>query len=37
MRLPHGAQLWRVGADGAQQLVAVLDADRGRWRRVEEV
>ncbi|GGK20946.1 hypothetical protein GCM10010124_11800 [Pilimelia terevasa] len=37
VRLPHGAQLWRVSADGTQLLVAVLDADRARWRRVEEV
>ena len=26
-RLPHGAQLWRIGADGAEQVVATLDAD----------
>jgi hypothetical protein len=34
VRLPHGAQLWRVDADGAEQLVAVLDADGPRWLRV---
>ena len=27
-RLPHGARLLAVGADGTEQLVAVLDADR---------
>ena len=26
VRLPHGAQLWRIGADGNEQLVATLDA-----------
>jgi hypothetical protein len=35
-RLPHGAQLWRVSADGSEKLVAVLDADRPVWRRVGE-
>jgi hypothetical protein len=35
-RLPHGAQLWRVAADGSERLVAILDADRPVWRRVGE-
>ena len=26
-RLPHGAQLWRLGADGTEELVAMLDSD----------
>jgi hypothetical protein len=33
-RLPHGAQLWRIGADGSERMVAVLDTDALRWRRV---
>ncbi|WP_244317087.1 SseB family protein [Micromonospora terminaliae] len=32
-RLPHGAELWRVGADGSERVVAVLDADTLRWVR----
>lgn len=35
-RLPHGAQLWLLSADGTETLVAVLDADRPVWRRVGE-
>ncbi|MEH1167844.1 SseB family protein [Micromonospora sp. CPCC 205539] len=35
-RLPHGAQLWRVGADGTERVVAVLDTDTLLWRRVGE-
>jgi hypothetical protein len=35
-RLPHGAQLWRVAADGSEKLLAILDADRPVWRRVGE-
>ncbi|OKI47439.1 SseB family protein [Micromonospora sp. CB01531] len=31
-RLPHGAQLWRIGADGSERMVAVLDTDALRWR-----
>ncbi|MEV5693188.1 SseB family protein [Micromonospora globbae] len=34
-RLPHGAQLWRIGADGTERVVAVLDSDALRWREVE--
>ncbi|HET8662095.1 MAG TPA: SseB family protein [Micromonosporaceae bacterium] len=33
-RLPHGAQLWRLTRDGAETLVAVLDADGPQWRPV---
>ncbi|WP_406038768.1 SseB family protein [Micromonospora sp. NBC_00898] len=32
-RLPHGAQLWRIGADGTERVVAVLDGDALLWRR----
>ncbi|MEU4553990.1 SseB family protein [Micromonospora violae] len=35
-RLPHGAQLWRVGADGTERVVAELDTDSVTWRRVGE-
>lgn len=35
VRLPHGAQLWRLGADGNSQLVASLDADGPTWRKVD--
>lgn len=34
-RLPHGAEIWRVGADGTQTVVAILDADTSTWRRVD--
>ncbi|MEV1144001.1 SseB family protein [Micromonospora sp. NPDC049799] len=33
-RLPHGAQLWRVGADGTERVVALLDTDALLWREV---
>ncbi|MFG2054017.1 SseB family protein [Micromonospora sp. NPDC048930] len=33
-RLPHGAQLWRIGADRTERMVAVLDTDALLWRRV---
>ncbi len=36
VRLPHGAQLLRLGADGTERLVAVLDADTLSWRRAGE-
>jgi hypothetical protein len=36
VRLPHGAQLWRLQADGTSQLIALLDADGPTWVRVEE-
>ncbi|MCK1843885.1 SseB family protein [Micromonospora sp. R42004] len=35
-RLPHGAELWRLGADGATRLVAVLDTDALVWRKADE-
>ncbi|MEV4117770.1 SseB family protein [Micromonospora sp. NPDC049645] len=35
-RLPHGAQLWRIGADGTERVVAELDTDEVVWRRVGE-
>ncbi|MET7747466.1 SseB family protein [Micromonospora sp. NPDC005367] len=34
-RLPHGAQLWRVGSDGTERVVAILDSDALRWREVD--
>ena len=33
VRLPHGATLWRLDADGDATLVATFDADGPRWRR----
>jgi hypothetical protein len=33
-RLPHGAQMWRMSRDAGETLIAVLDADRPRWRPV---
>ncbi|MEU4471329.1 SseB family protein [Micromonospora sp. NPDC023888] len=35
-RLPHGTQLWRIGADGTERVVAELDTDTVVWRRVGE-
>jgi hypothetical protein len=35
VRLPHGAQLWRVAADGTETLLALLDVDGPQWRRVD--
>ncbi|MDG4778679.1 SseB family protein [Micromonospora sp. WMMD961] len=35
-RLPHGAQLWRIGTDGTERVVAELDTDTVLWRRVGE-
>ncbi|WP_405428129.1 SseB family protein [Micromonospora sp. NBC_00617] len=35
-RLPHGAQLWRIGGDGTERVIAVLDTDAVIWRRVPE-
>jgi len=34
VRLPHGSRLFRLRADGSEDLVAVLDADGPRWLRV---
>jgi hypothetical protein len=36
VRLPHGAQLWRMDADGTEKMVAIFDADAPVWRRVGE-
>ncbi|WP_091653973.1 SseB family protein [Micromonospora pallida] len=36
-RLPHGAQLWRIGADGSERVVATLDTDALHWRQVGEL
>jgi hypothetical protein len=36
VRLPHGAQLWRMDADGTEKMVAIFDADAPAWRRVGE-
>jgi SseB protein N-terminal domain len=32
IRLPHGAQMWRLNSAGDHVLVAVLDADECAWR-----
>ena len=31
VRLPHGAQMWRLAKDGTETLVATFDADATRW------
>jgi hypothetical protein len=31
VRLPHGAQMWRLAKDGTEALVATFDADAVRW------
>lgn len=36
IRLPHGAQLWKVPSQGDMRLVATLDTDSASWRREEE-
>jgi SseB protein N-terminal domain len=36
VRLPHGAQLWRLDADGTERMIAIFDADAPVWRRVGE-
>ncbi|MDY7085200.1 MAG: SseB family protein [Actinomycetota bacterium] len=36
VRLPHGAQLWRIDADGNERMVAIFDNDGPLWRRVGE-
>ncbi|MFC4148900.1 SseB family protein [Micromonospora mangrovi] len=33
-RLPHGAQLWRIGSDGSERVIAILDTDALLWRQV---
>jgi hypothetical protein len=35
-RLPHGAQLWLIRADGSEHVVATLDADAPGWTRAGE-
>jgi hypothetical protein len=36
VRLPHGAQLWRMTSDGLGTLVALFDADGPSWRKIGE-
>ena len=36
VRLPHGAQLWRIEADGTECMIAIFDNDGPLWRRVGE-
>jgi hypothetical protein len=36
VRLPHGAQLWIIDADGNERMMAIFDADGPQWRRVGE-
>ena len=36
VRLPHGAQLWRMDADGTERCIAIFDADSPTWRKVGE-
>jgi hypothetical protein len=36
VRLPHGAQLWRMDADGNETMIAVFDCDAPVWRRIGE-
>jgi hypothetical protein len=36
VRLPHGAQLWRLDADGVEVMIAIFDNDGPQWRRVGE-
>jgi len=36
VRLPHGAQLWRIDADGFEHMIAIFDNDGPQWRRVGE-
>jgi hypothetical protein len=31
VRLPHGAQMWRLAKDGTETLLATFDADTSRW------
>jgi hypothetical protein len=33
-RLPHGAELWRIDADGEERMIATFDCDVPMWRRV---
>jgi hypothetical protein len=36
VRLPHGAQLWRLDTDGTERMIAIFDSDAPTWRRVGE-
>jgi hypothetical protein len=36
VRLPHGAQLWRMDADGNERMIAIFDSDAPLWRKVGE-
>ncbi|MEV0606387.1 SseB family protein [Polymorphospora rubra] len=36
IRLPHGAQVWRIGADDGETLVATLDSDAPAWKKTGE-
>jgi hypothetical protein len=36
IRLPHGAQMWRLSSSGERSLIAVLDADECQWRSARE-
>lgn len=36
VRLPHGAELWRMDADGDERMIAIFDCDAPVWRRVGE-
>ncbi len=36
VRLPHGAQLWRIDADGTEKMIAIFDCDAPIWRKVGE-
>jgi hypothetical protein len=36
VRLPHGAQLWRMDADGSERMIAIFDCDAPIWRKVGE-
>src|SRR5262245_66641516 len=31
IRLPHGAEIWRLTKDGTETLVATFDADTTKW------
>jgi hypothetical protein len=37
IRLPHRAEMWRIGADGGHHFVAIYDADEQRWLVNEEL
>ncbi|GAA4073145.1 SseB family protein [Actinomadura miaoliensis] len=36
LRLPHGAEIWRLGRSGGETLVAAYDADQRRWTRRDD-